>query len=317
MLSPRLVARAPATILMIGMPVIAIGLAACSPSAPAIEDVSPHKGDGNVPGDAPIKVTFDRPMDRQSVESRFQLEPALTSCTPSICPVSWNDRTMTFSHTKVEFQPDTRYQVHIKPGYRDTAARANSIEHVWEFRTETSPALQSSTPAADATGVAPDGDLLLQFSRAMQTPTHDHLKLIDLETVTPTAVPFRLSLDPGDQSRVVVAPVHLLRSRHRYRLSVTADYQDARHNDLGHPITINFSTGEADLSRSLAFSVLDVGGAVGHRIAVLRPPASLGAPAPSLRLAYESTVPILDFAWAPDARHLYTVEGAPPKLPTG
>jgi hypothetical protein len=296
------------------LPVVAIGLAACSPSAPAIEDVSPHKGDGNVAGDAPIKVTFDRPMDRHSVEFRFQLEPALTSCTASICPVRWNDRTLTFSHPQVEFQPDTRYQVHIKPGYRDAAGRVNNIEHVWEFRTESAPALQSSTPAADATGVAPDADLILQFSRPMQTPTSDHLKFVDPETNLPAPVPYRVTLDPGDQSRVLVAPVHVLQSRHHYRLSLSADYQDARHNDLARPISINFTTGDADLSRSLAFLVLDAGGAVGHRIAILRPPASLGALAPSLRLVYESSAPIVDFAWAPDARHLYSVEGASRQL---
>jgi hypothetical protein len=313
-LSPRLKAPPAATTFLAFLAAAAIGLAACSPSAPAIEDVSPHKGDGNVPGDAPIKVTFDRPMDRRSVETRFQLEPALTSCTASVCPVSWNDRTMTFSHPKVEFQPDTRYQVHIKPGYHDTAGRVNNIEHVWEFRTESAPALQSSMPAADATGVAPDGDLILQFSRPMQPPSPDHLKLVDPEPNLPAPVPFRASLDPADQSRVLVAPVHLLHSRHRYQLLLSADYQDARHNDIGRPITINFTTGDADLARSLAFSVHDPGGAVGHRIAILRPPASLGAPVPSVRLVYESTVPIADLAWAPDARHIYTLEGNPSQL---
>jgi hypothetical protein len=313
-LSPRLTWRVTGpvqvTTVLAVLAVAAISLGACSPSAPAIEDVSPHKGDGNVPGDAPIKVTFDRAMDRPSVESRFQLDPELTTCTPSTCPVTWTDRTMTLTHTKVEFQPDTRYQVHIKPGYRDTAGRVNNIEHVWEFRTESAPTLQSSTPLADATGVPPDSDLILQFSRPMQTPTSDHLKFVDPETDLIRPVPFRVSLDPGDQSRVVVAPVQLLRSRHRYRLILNADYQDVRHNDLARSITLNFTTGEADLSRSLAFSVLDAGGAVGHRIGILHPPASLGAPAPSLRLVYESTVPIVDFAFAPDARHLYTVEGS-------
>lgn len=314
MVSPILRPRAQASILFVLLGTAAIGLTACSPSAPAIEDVSPHKGDGNVPGDAPIKITFDRPMDRGSVVSRFQLEPTLNTCTPSICPVSWNDRTMTFSHSRVEFQPDTRYQVRLKPGYRDTAGRVNNIEHAWEFRTESAPTLQSSTPAADATGVPPDADLVLQFSRSMQTPSTDELVLVDTEKDTATPVPFRVTLDPGDQSRVVVAPVRLLHSRHHYRLSLAAGWQDARHNDIGHLIQLNFVTGDADLSRSLAFSVLDPGGAVGHRLAILHPPASLGAPAPSIRLVYDSAVPIVDFAWAPDARHIYTVEGAPGQL---
>jgi hypothetical protein len=296
------------------LPLVLIGLAACSPSAPAIEDVSPHKGDGGVAGDAPVKVTFDRPMERQSVSSRLFIEPALIGCTPNACPINWVDRTLVFSHPKNEFRADTKYTVHIKPGYRDTAGRVNTIEHIWEFRTETAPTLQSSNPAADAKGVGPDVDITLQFSRPMRTPTTEQLHLIDLASETSPAVPYRASLDPTDQSRVVVAPVHLLRSRQRYRVVLTSDFQDARHNSMTRAVTLNFTTGDADLSRSLAFSVLDESGVSGTRIAVLRPPATLGAPAPTLRVVYDSATPISDFGWSFDARHLYTIEGVPTQL---
>jgi Tol biopolymer transport system component len=299
---------------LVAVPMVLLGLAACSPSAPAIEDVSPHKGDGGVAGDAPIKVTFDRPMDRQSVSSRLKLDPALTGCTPSACPITWQDRTLVFSHPRNEFRADTRYTIHIKPGYRDSTGRVNTIEHIWEFRTETAPTLQSSNPGTDARAVAPDVDITLQFSRPMRTPTSEQLQLIDLASEAAPAVPYHASLDPGDLSRVVIAPVHLLRSRHRYRIVLTSDYQDARHNSLTRAVTLDFTTGDADLSRSLAFLVLDEGGASGSRIAVLRPPTTLGAPAPTLRVIYESTTPIIDFGWSYNARYLYTLEGAPAQL---
>jgi hypothetical protein len=299
---------------LVALPLLLLALAGCSPSAPAIEDVSPHKGDGGVPGDAPIKVTFDRPMERQSVSTRLSIEPALIGCTPSACPITWVDRTLVFSHPRNEFRADTKYTVHIKPGYRDSAGRVNTIEHVWEFRSDTAPTLQSSNPGADAKGMGPDVDVTLQFSRPMRTPTQEQLQLIDLASETSPAVPYRASLDPGDQSRVVVAPVHLLRARHRYRVVLTSDFQDARHNSLTRAVTLNFTTGDADLSRSLAFSVLDAGGASGRRIAALRPPATLGAPAPSLRVVYDSAMPVTDFEWSFDARHLYTIEGEPAQL---
>ena len=299
---------------LLALPMVVAGLAACSPSAPAIEDVSPHKGDGGVPGDAPIKVTFDRPMDRESVSSRLLIEPALVGCTASDCPINWLDRTLVFSHPKNEFRADTKYTVHIKPGYRDSAGRVNTIEHVWEFRTETAPTLQSSSPGADATGVDPDVDVTLQFSRPMKTPTPEQLQLIDLGSETTPAVPYHASLDPTDPSRLVVAPVRLLHSRHRYRVVLTSDFQDARHNSLTRALALNFTTGDADLSRSLGFVVLDEGGVSGRRIAVLRPPATLAAPAATLRVVYESTNPIMDFGWSPDARHLYTLEGTPAQV---
>ncbi|HXA43460.1 MAG TPA: Ig-like domain-containing protein [Candidatus Solibacter sp.] len=293
------------------LPLLLLALPACAPSAPAIEDVSPHKGDGGVAGDAPIKITFDRAMDHESVSTRFQLSPAIEGCSVSRCPVTWKDRTMVFSHPAYEFQPDTKYTVRLRPGYRDTSGHANDIEHSWEFHTDTAPSLQSANPPAGAKGVAPDIDITLQFSRAMQVPRQQQLKLVDSESDAAAAVPARVTLDPADASRLVVSPLTLLASRHRYRLLVTPDYQDTRHNDIGREINLGFTTGDADLSRSLAFTVLDGSGASGHRIAVLRPPASLGAPAPSIHVVYKSTAAILDFGWAPDAQHIYTLEGSP------
>ncbi len=293
------------------LPLLLLALPACAPSAPAIEDVSPHKGDGGVAGDAPIKVTFDRAMDRESVSARFQLSPSIAGCSSLRCPVTWKDRTMIFSHPANEFQADTKYSVLIKPGYRDTSGHSNEIEHSWEFHTDTAPSLQSTNPAADGRGVPPDIDITLQFSRAMQVPREHQLKLIDSESDTAAAVLARVTLDPNDSSRLVVSPLTLLASRHRYRLLLTSDYQDTRHNDTGRNINLSFTTGDADLTRSLAFTVLDAASSPGHRIAVLRPPAALGSPAPSLRVVYRSTSAILDFGWAADARHIYTLEGSP------
>jgi Tol biopolymer transport system component len=291
-----------------------LALGACSPAAPAIEQVSPNKGEGSVAGDAQIKVTFDRAMDRQSVVSRFEVSPAVDGCDRGSCPITWDKHTMIFSHTVNEFRPDTKYAVRIKPGYRDAAGRVNNIEHSWEFHTDTAPMLQSSNPGSDAKGVAPDVDITLQFSRSMQLPSQQQLKLIDSQSDIAAGVPCRVTLDPGDSSRVVVSPLRLLASRHRYRLLITSDFQDARHTDTGRAINLSFSTGDADLTRSIAFTVLDAIGAPGHRIAVLRPPASLGAPAPSLRVVYRSTDPIGDFGWAANARHLYTLESSPTEI---
>jgi Tol biopolymer transport system component len=190
----------------------------------------------------------------------------------------------------------------------------NNIEHSWEFHTDTAPILQSSSPASDAKGVAPDLDITLQFSRSMQVPSQQQLKLIDAQSDIAAGVPCRVTLDPGDSSRVVVSPLRLLASRHRYRLLITSDFQDARHTDTGRAIKLSFTTGDADLTRSIAFTVLDTVGAPGQRIAILRPPASLGAPAPSIRVVYRSTDSIDDFGWAADARHLYTLEGSPTEI---
>src|SRR5258708_28630700 len=133
------------------LPLLLLALPACAPSAPAIEDVSPHKGDGGVAGDAPIKITFDRAMDRESVSTRFQLSPAISGRSVSRCPVTWKDRTMVFSHLAYGFQPDNKYTVRLRPGYRDTSGHANDIGHSWALHTATAPALQSADPPSRAT----------------------------------------------------------------------------------------------------------------------------------------------------------------------
>jgi Tol biopolymer transport system component len=148
----------------------------------------------------------------------------------------------------------------------------------------------------------------------MQMPSSQQLKLIDSESDIAAGVLCHITLDPTDPTKVVIAPLKLLASQHHYRLLITADFQDARHNAIGRAINLSFTTGDADLTKSLAFTVLDAPGALGRRIAVLRPPASLGAPAPSLRVVYQSADAIADFGWGPDARHLYTLEGSPSKI---
>jgi hypothetical protein len=92
--------------------------------------VSPYKGQGSVPGDAPIAVTFDRGMDRGSVESRFEVRPAIDGCDRSECPLRWNANTVTMSHSGHPYADDTRYRVFIHPGYEDSRGQINTVEHV-------------------------------------------------------------------------------------------------------------------------------------------------------------------------------------------
>ncbi|MFY9614123.1 MAG: Ig-like domain-containing protein [Candidatus Dormiibacterota bacterium] len=285
-----------------------IALSACLPSAPAIENVSPFKGQGGVAGDAPVSVTFDRPMDRDSVETRFELKPSVEGCDRVACPVRWTGSTFSMTHPGHPFSNDTKYRVFIHPGYKDAGGQVNTVEHVWEFQTEAAPMLRTATPATGATGVAADADLVLQFSRPIQAPTTAQLTLRPTGSATDLNVDYHLSSASNDPGLVTVSPLRPLRPNTTYRLSISPDIEDLHHNRLGKRTDIDFTTGSGGLGRSLGFAVLDVQGRA-TRIAQLRPPASLNAPAPSLRVVYQAQSSIQAWGWSPDASHLYTLEG--------
>jgi hypothetical protein len=275
-------------------------LAGCAGSGPAIQEVLPHKGDTGVAADAEIRVTFDRPMDRASVESRVRLEPAIRGCQQA-CAVAWEGQTMVLRHSGHELQSATHYTVRLLGGYRDATGVAATLEHAWDFTVEDAPTLRASTPAGGARGVAPDADLVLQFSRRMLFPDPG---AITLEPATPV----RLGLDPQDQSRVVVSPLGPLTSGTGYRLVVSPQLRDATHNALGQGYTVSFTTGPLDLQRVLAVAVRD-GGGVPRALVGLRPGRAPDSPPPTPRVLYRATAAIRDYGWSFDARRLYVLDG--------
>ncbi|HEV1997688.1 MAG TPA: Ig-like domain-containing protein [Candidatus Dormibacteraeota bacterium] len=277
----------------------------CGPAGPAIQEISPAKGEANVAGDAPIKITFNHDMDRASVEARFVLRPPIDGCDPATCPVKWNGRTLTMAHPLHQFAANTRYRVTLKPGYRDNGGQVEGLEHFWEFTTESAPGVGAVTPSDGSTGVAVDADITVQLTRSVLVPAPPALSLI--AEADPVPVAYRVAIAPDDSRRLVVSPVGLLRPRTRYTIHVSAGVQDAHHNPLGTERDFHFTTGALDLTRSLGFLVRDPGGTTASRVALLRPPAGLNAPAPSLRLIYTSDHPVASFGWSPDATSLYVL----------
>ncbi|MHB8508079.1 MAG: Ig-like domain-containing protein [Candidatus Dormibacteria bacterium] len=281
-------------------------LVACAPARPAIEDVSPHKDEGSVAADAPVRVTFDRPMDQQSVQSRFEVKPSL-GCAPNSCPVTWSGQTMTFTHPGHAFVAGARYTVSLLPGFKDATGRASDLEHSWSFTAEDAVSLRGSAPAENSTDTPCDADLALHFSRAMAVPRGGEI------TLDP-AVPLRAVPAPDDPATISLAPLGPLEPRTHYALHVAAGLEDTTHAHLAGAVVIRFTTAACDFTRSLSVAVLDQLGRP-NRIAVLRPGAA-GSQAPaSLRVVYASDDPIADQQWSWDGSHLYLVTaGVEPHL---
>src|SRR5207237_9700449 len=58
-------------------------LSACALNPPRIVSISPSRDVTDVPTNKAISISFDRPMNQDSVEKRFALSPHLTDCSES------------------------------------------------------------------------------------------------------------------------------------------------------------------------------------------------------------------------------------------
>ncbi|MGH7868872.1 MAG: Ig-like domain-containing protein, partial [Candidatus Dormibacteraceae bacterium] len=125
-------------LLIVGLLLLPTLIGGCT-SSPQIVSVSPAPGNYQTSTQAPLRIVFDQPMDQGSVASHFHLEPSTSGVT-----ISWpNSKTALISHAL--FSTTTEYQAILEGGYRDLEGSSNSLRHHWQFKTENSPTLNSST----------------------------------------------------------------------------------------------------------------------------------------------------------------------------
>jgi dipeptidyl aminopeptidase/acylaminoacyl peptidase len=106
-----------------------------------------------VPAGSPLRVTFSRPVDRQSAEASFRLEP------PSAGRFFWEEQTLTFQPTR-PLSAETRYRASFGPGLMDAEGRRTATELAWEFQTRGARLLVVRSNAEGGSElwlVAPDG----------------------------------------------------------------------------------------------------------------------------------------------------------------
>ena len=251
-------------------------------SPPQILEISPAKGALDVPTNAPVRIHFDRPLDRASVASRFALVPRVAG------EISWEaQNTLVFRHDTL--QPSTRYQVRLSAGYRDTQGDVNGFTHSWVFVTEGAPAIRSSSPSGGEVGVDPATYLSLNFSRDMNADSFR-----GSVTLSPS-VPFAVRADTSDGRRVLIAPKSLLDTHTDYLVSISGNALDADGNHLP-PLEIRFSTGAVrPLTHWITFIASQTGATPGSGVWMVD---DAGFPR-----NLEET-PVDAFSWSPDGTNL-------------
>jgi Big-like domain-containing protein len=226
-------------------------LSACGGSPPQIVDYSPERGAIDVSTAAPVRITFDHDVDKESVASRLSLLPATDGNVVWLGP-----RQLEYQHATL--RPSTAYEVVLLEGYKDLAGNAYSLRHHWSFTTEGPPTVTGSIPANNQSDVDPASYLSIDFTREMDAST-----LEGAITIEPF-VRFSARLDPTDGRRAVLAPDALLEPSTTYTVNVTSAALDAHGNRLDHNQTYAFHTGPAlPLRHWVAFATALTGGSSG------------------------------------------------------
>jgi hypothetical protein len=276
----RSISRLPA-LLLLGFLSLFLFQAACD-SPPQILEISPGKGARDIPTNAPIRIKFDRPLDKASVAARFGLRPKVGG------QISWETpNLLVFQHDTLDVS--TEYQVVITSGYRDTAGNANTFNHSWTFRTEPPPELRGSAPAQGEGQVDPAIYVAMSFSREMNVDSFR-----GSVTVSPS-ISVLVQADPSDAKRILIAPTSLLTPHTDYDVLISGDVTDQDGNHL-RPVRLHFATGAArPLSHWITFIASEAGASAGSGIWMVD---DSGFPR---RL--EDT-PAVGFSWTPDGSNL-------------
>jgi hypothetical protein len=283
-------------------------LGACALNPPRIVSISPSREVTDVAANQMISISFDRPMNHDSVERRFGLSPALSGCTGSRnCRFAWTGNTLMFIHTHVNFALSTEYTVSMHAGYADASGQQNTLDHSWRFKTEGRPTLTAVDPADKASSVAPDRNIVLTFSRPMRADTMQAAVQLSPE------VPFLLRSRPGgDGSQFEIIPTAVLQPNQSYTVTVDGPL-DVHDNAIVGPVQSRFRTGPLSISRKIGYLVGQPSEPA-FAVGIVDPHADafLGRSTPKLiyRLSAQTqlTDAILSFDWSPDGQRLVVVE---------
>src|SRR5438270_5957613 len=283
-------------------------LGACALNPPRIVSISPSREVTDVPTNQTVSISFDRPMNHDSVERRFQLSPTLSACSTSkTCRYAWTGNTLVYIHTHVNFALSTQYTVSMHAGYADASGQQNTLDHVWHFTTEGPPTLTAVDPSDTASAVATDRNIVLSFSRPMRADTMQAAVQLSPDT------PFLMRSRPGgDGSQFEIIPTSLLQPNQSYTLSVDRPL-DVHDNAIFGRVQTRFRTGQLSVTRKIGYLVGQRGQpafAVG--IVDPHPDPFLVRSTPKMiyQLSNQSQLQdgLLSFDWSPDGQRLVVVE---------
>ena len=232
-------------------PLCGVALTGCFTAPPQIIRLSPVNGSTGVAADAAVTVVFDHSVRRDSVASRFHLDPGIAGCDvqaafsapPSAaCHVAWDAESSAFTlvHARAPFVSNTKYTLTVSPGVTDDQGVANSLDHTWNLTTGPPPTVNAISPSDGSTLVPVDSPMVVAFSNAMDAATTRAI------TLRPAVAGTRVFRNARDHGRFVVLPGRLLDAGVEYTLTVGTDAVDEHGQRLAQPVASVFRTGRLD-----------------------------------------------------------------------
>lgn len=225
---------------------------------PVVSSTNPADGASGVSLSSAVFVTFNEPLDSASVTtSSFTI--SVTSTGASVIGAVRYERA---SRTAVflpsaELSPGVRYTARLGTGVRDAAGNALAAPYSWSFTTDNipSPTVTSVSPAAGATGVAPNSSVSIVFSEEMLPSTINSSSVSLVDTGNGALVASTVGYSLGTRT-ATIAPTSALSPSTTYRVTVSTSARSVRDVNLSAPFTSTFTT--ASQSDNTAPTVLGV-----------------------------------------------------------
>lgn len=152
----RILSLAAALLLVVAGLILSIGVATGGLEPPAVAHFGPT-AEKDVPADAPVAITFDRPMLAPLAERALRISPAVDGS------VSWKGNTLLFT-PRSGWDRGTRYTVSLDQSARSLFLLPLREPVTYEFMTAKELSVLTVQPADGATDVAAASIIVVQFS---------------------------------------------------------------------------------------------------------------------------------------------------------
>lgn len=182
---------------------------------------------------AAIDLEFSEPVDRASVERRFQIEPHVGGT------FTWDRDTVAIFTPARKLPSDTEFSVAVAAGFSDRAGNvAPDPAGPFAFRTVGPPVVTALTPLAGSAGVATNAVVELTFDRLMDTAS------VETATAIQPAVRFQPS---WSGPRLTIAFTAPLAFGTTYAVTIGSTAADTDGSHLAAPFSASFTTVAAGL----------------------------------------------------------------------
>jgi len=233
------------------------------PPVPAVVSVTPASGSTNVAAASALTATFSQAMTLDSLQTAFSVAAPGNVAVPGTVTLSANGLTATFMPSAA-LAPSTTYTATISTAAADTSGTTLPAPYVWTFTTITPPpAVISTVPSSNATGVPVDQTLAIRFNEAMLCSTLTSTSPAATITLTgPGAMPVAVAVTcAGNQANV--KPAAALAFNTTYTATVSTAAEDLAGTPMQSPYQWSFQTLPAPPLSPVVIATVPLNGAVG------------------------------------------------------